>query len=142
MIASLRNWASSVALWNLALDPDGGPVQPPNSGCAGCTALVTVEDDGQVRLTQNYFQLGQASAFVGAGARRIDSTHFVRYRYRRAANIVSPGLDDVAFLDPDGTRVLIAYANSSRPIRFAVSWRGRSFGYTLPGRATVTFSWR
>jgi glucosylceramidase len=35
VISSLRDWASTVALWNLALDPDGGPVEAPNHGCPG-----------------------------------------------------------------------------------------------------------
>ncbi len=42
-IAATRNWASAVTLWNLALDPAGGPVQPPNYGCRGCTGVVTVD---------------------------------------------------------------------------------------------------
>jgi len=142
LIAALRNWASVVSLWNVALDPGGGPVQLPNTGCSNCTALVTVaEDTGRVLPTVNYFQLGQVSAFVQVGAQRVESSSFVHYRYRPAANIVTPGLDDVAFVNPDGRRVLVAYANTSRRVRFAVSWRGRSFTYTLPGRAVVTFSW-
>ncbi len=40
-IASLREWATGVELWNLALDPRGGPVQPPNYGCLGCRGIVT-----------------------------------------------------------------------------------------------------
>jgi glucosylceramidase len=55
LISSLRSWASSVALWNLALDPAGGPVQPPNSGCAGCNGVITVDEadrlgDGHIRV--------------------------------------------------------------------------------------------
>jgi glucosylceramidase len=36
-IASFRDWASAVWEWNLALDPAGGRVRPPNLGCRGCT---------------------------------------------------------------------------------------------------------
>src|SRR5204862_448075 len=39
-IASLRNWASAVDTWNLALDQNGGPVQQPNTACTGCTGLL------------------------------------------------------------------------------------------------------
>ena len=143
VIGSLRNWASTVALWNLALDPHGGPVQPPNSGCAGCTGVVTIDPkEHSARLGINYYQLGQASAFVQPGAWRVDSEHFVYYKYTRpGVNLVTPGLDDVAFLNPDGSTVLLAYANSRAPISFAVQWQGTSFTYTLPAKATVTFVW-
>jgi glucosylceramidase len=57
-------------------------------------------------------------------------------------NRASPGLDDVAFVNPDGTRVLVAYNNSPVSIRFGVAWNGRGFAYSLPAKATVTFSWK
>lgn len=141
IIASMRNWASAVMLWNLALDPDGGPVQPPNSGCGRCTGLVTIEDNGSVAFSREYYQLGQASAFIQPGAVRIDTRNFVSYRYVHNADIVSPGLDDVAVANPDGSHVLLAYDNSTKPIRFAVQWQTRSFVYTLPARAMATFLW-
>ncbi len=50
-IGAMRNWASEVTLWNIATDPSGGPVQPPNSGCHSCRGLVTVsESTHQVTL--------------------------------------------------------------------------------------------
>ncbi|MDQ2760006.1 MAG: glucosylceramidase [Actinomycetota bacterium] len=144
VIGSVRNWAGTVALWNLALDPHGGPVQPPNGGCHSCTALASVDErTGAISLGLNYFQLGQASAFVRPGALRIESNHFVSYRYKRpGANLVTSGLDDVAFLNPDGSRVLLAYDNSSSAISFAVQWRGQSLTYTLAAKAMVTLKWR
>jgi O-glycosyl hydrolase len=56
-IASLRNWASAVDTWNLALDPAGGPVQAPNTACQGCTGLVTVDESKhQVSYNNGYYQ--------------------------------------------------------------------------------------
>ena len=125
VIASMRDWASTVALWNLALDPAGGPVQPPNHGCPGCLGLVTIDAQaGTVSLTRSYYQLGQASA-SWIPARAIGSTNFVSYVYPgRGVNVVTPGLDDVAFRNPDGSLVLVAYDNSPAPANFAVAWRG------------------
>jgi hypothetical protein len=51
-------------------------------------------------------------------------------------------LDDAAFQNKDGSDVLVAYNNSRAPIRFAVSWRGYWFTYTLRSKATVTFDWQ
>ena len=123
VIASLRNWASTVALWNLALDPTGGLVQPPNHGCPGCVGLARIDErSGAVSLTRAYYQLGQASAFIAPGARRIAATHFfVSYAYPRSGvNVVTPGLDDVAVRNPDGSIVLVAYDNAPVTVRFAV----------------------
>jgi glucosylceramidase len=143
VIASMRDWASTVALWNLALDPHGGPVQAPNHGCPACVGLATIDEPtGAVWLTRSYYQLGQASAFVTPGAQRIASPHFVSYIYPHSGvNVVTPGLDDVAFRNPDGSLVLVAYDNSAAPIQFAVNWRGRSLTYELPARAMVTLVW-
>ena len=138
-IASLRNWASAVALWNLALDPAGGPVQAPNTACHGCTGVVTVDErTHRVSFGVPYFQLGQVSKFLKPGAVRIDSNHFVKY----SAAGPGAGLDDVAFLNPDGTEALVAYNNSSARARFAVVWHHQSFSYDLPAGAMVTFAWR
>jgi O-glycosyl hydrolase len=140
-IGALRNWASAVTLWNLALDPAGGPVQAPNSGCHGCTGLVTVDERSHtVAFGLGYYQLAQLGRYVQDGARRIDSNHFVRYR-ETATPTATPGLDDVAFENPDGTRVVVAYNNGTAPATFAVQWNGRSFSYTLPANAIATFSW-
>jgi glucosylceramidase len=138
-IASLRNWASAVALWNLALDPGGGPVQAPNTACTGCTGVVTVDErTHQVSFGAPYYQLGQVSKFLKPGAVRIYSNHFVNY----SAAGPGQGLDDVAFRNPDGTEALVAYNNSNAPTRFAVVWHDRSFTYKLPAEAMVTFTWR
>ncbi len=143
VISSLRDWASSVALWNLALDPTGGPVQAPNHGCSGCSGLVTINEQyGALTFNLAYYQLGQASAFLQRGAQRIESPNFVTYKYRKpGVNFISAGLDDVAFANPDGTRVLIAYNNGQQPTLFAVEWHGDEFQYTLPAGAMVTFEW-
>lgn len=141
LIGAFRNWAGTVMLWNLALDPAGGPVEPPNVGCGHCTGLVTINEIGQtLTLGPTYYQLGQLGSFVEQGAWRIASPSFVRYVEGRTEQ-VTPGLDDVAFLNPDGSEVLLAYNTSSASIAFAVKWRGRSFTYVLAPAATVTFVW-
>lgn len=142
-IGSMRNWASALALWNLALDPRGGPVQAPNRACAHCTGIVTVHASSHtVTFTRDYYQLGQMSKFVLPGAVRIGSDHFVSYlRPTPRGSMATAGLDDVAFENADGSRVLVAYNNSKVPIAFGVQDDGRYFAYTLAARATGTFVW-
>jgi glucosylceramidase len=142
-IASFRNWAGAVALWNLALDPAGGPVQPPNEGCQGCTGIATVNRATHTfTLSRGFYELGQVSRFVAPGARRLPSTHFVGYRESPLrVPTVTAGLDDVAFRNPGGGIVLIAYDDSNAPIRFAVRWRGRYARATIAAGATMTLRW-
>jgi glucosylceramidase len=144
-IASARNWASAVVLWNLALDPHGGPVQPPNFGCGGCIGLAKVDErTHRYRLSRDYYQLGQASRYVDPGAVRIASNTFVRDNNANVnlkGGYTTPGLDDVAFLNPNGSRVLLTYNSSRSPVHFAVRWRGGYFTYTLASRAMATFRW-
>ncbi|MHB8660199.1 MAG: glycoside hydrolase family 30 protein [Solirubrobacteraceae bacterium] len=142
-IGSIRNWATAVALWNLALDPQGGPVQPPNNGCPYCAGVVTVDPSThRFRENINFFQLGQASKFIRPGAQRIHAENFVSYVNPPKNQIASAGLDDVALRNTDGSKVLLAYNNSStQTTRFAVVWRRRWFTYILAPKATVTFVW-
>ena len=143
LISTLRNWASVVATWNLALDPQGGP-HGTAYGCPGCTGVVTIDEQSHtVSFSSEYYQLGQVSAFVQPGAVRIDSPNFVTYGLN-SSNIetVSSGLDDVAFLNPDGSRVLIAYNHSTAPISFGVQSDGNYFAYTIPAQAMTTFTWQ
>jgi glucosylceramidase len=144
VISGTRNWASAVALWNLALDPAGGPVQAPNIGCGGCRGLLTVSEPlHTMRFNGSYFQLGQVSKFVQPGSVRISSDRWVSDLQNTTGGYgVTPGLDNVAFLNPGGTKALVAYNNSPTPVSFAVGWRGWSFPYRLAPGATVTFTWK
>jgi glucosylceramidase len=144
VIGSLRNWASAVALWNLALDPSGGPVQPPDLGCLPCRGLVVIDPSTHtVQYSLAFYQLGQVGRWLQPGARRIDTEHFVDYFERSPHHFgTTSGLDDVAFVNPDGSRMLVAYNNSTHSVRFAVAWRRRSFIYRLAPGSTASFLWR
>ena len=112
-------------------------------GCPRCTGLITIDEHiHRVRLSTAYYQLGRVSRFVQPGARRVASNSFVAYNSGRAGNHgATAGLDDVAFVNPNGSRVVVAYNNSATRTRFAVSWQGYRFTYSLTPGATVTFVW-
>jgi glucosylceramidase len=143
LISELRNWARVVAYFNLAEDRHHGPVQPPNHGCPGCTGFFTIDEASHsLSYHLNYFQMGQASAFIKPHARRIRSNHFVSYSYvPHHPPHVTSGLDDVAVKNPDGSKVLLTYNTSRKPIRFGAQWKGRWFTYTLAPSTTATFVW-
>lgn len=142
LIGSMRNWASAAELWNIALDPHGGPVQPPNYGCGRCRGLVTIgENKRHVTFRTDYYQLAQISKFVEPGALRVASNNLLRYFDHGSHYGAGPGLDDVAFRNPDGSLILDAYNNTPARYRFAISWQGRYLPAQLPPHATATFIW-
>jgi glucosylceramidase len=128
IIGATRNWAKTVATWNMALDPSGGP----SMNCTTCTGVVTVNNSaGTATYNAEYYVLGQASKFVKPGAVRIDSNTFG-----------SGNLEDVAFQNPDGSDALIALnADTTSAHTFNVDENGQYFSYTLPARAVATFAW-
>mgnify|MGYP001185013576 CR=1 FL=1 len=126
VIGNFRNWGNSVILWNLVLDQEAGPQ---NGGCGDCRGVVTINQvSGAVTYNEEYYVLGHVSRFVDPGAYRIDSTEF---RMGVAEN--------VAFVNPDGSLVLIAHSVIDAPI--TVTWQGQQFEYELPAGALVTFKW-
>jgi glucosylceramidase len=128
VIGATRNWAKTVATWNMALNPSGGP----SMNCTTCTGVVTVDNSADTATyNAEYYVLGQASKFVKPGAVRIDSNTFG-----------SGNLEDVAFRNPDGSNALIALnADTSNAHTFNVDENGQYFTYTLPARAVATFTW-
>ncbi|MGW5354440.1 discoidin domain-containing protein [Streptomyces sp. NPDC004031] len=130
-VGTTRNWAKSVADWNLALDADGGPH---NGGCDTCTALLTVQPDGTVSANAEYSTIGHLSKFVKPGAFRIASTSYGTTGWNGQ-------LTDVAFTNPDGSTALVVHNENDAPRSFTVAVGDQSFDYTLPGGALATFTW-
>lgn len=129
VIGSVRHGARGVLMWNLALDPQHGPHL---GGCKDCRGVVTIDPKtGQVTRNIEYYAFGHASRFVRQGARRIGSDS--------AGG--RPGLDHVAFTNPDGGTVLVVSNSAAAPRRFTVQAPGRRFAYTLPASGVVTFTW-
>ncbi|MBL8278959.1 MAG: glycosyl hydrolase [Pelomonas sp.] len=127
VIGSTRHGARGVLMWNLALDPKFGPHL---GGCKDCRGVVTIDPaTGQVTRNMEYYAFGHASRFVHQGARRVDSAGEV------------PGLDHVAFTNPDGSTVVVVSNSAAQPRRFTVQAPGQRVGYTLPAGSVVTLVW-
>lgn len=136
----LNSDVSSLITWNLALDPNGGPVEPIN-GCYQCTGLITVNPSiDKVSFGQKYYELAQIGHFIKPGAVRIGSNHYVQYSHDSTR--ISGGLDDTAFLNPNGSKVLVAFNNSSHWMRFAVEYHNNEFEDNIAPDAMKTYTWR
>jgi glucosylceramidase len=130
IIGNTRNWAKTVVNWNLALDETNGPH---TGGCGTCTGVVTV---GQgVTRNAEYYTLGHLARFVRPGATRVASTSFGTTGWNGQVM-------DVAFVNPDGSTVLVAHNENDNPQAVAVRFGDEQFTYTLPGGALATFVWR
>jgi glucosylceramidase len=130
LINGTRNWAKTIVRWGMALDPNHGPNLGTGAACNTCIGIVTVDQNtGNVTYNSDYYGLGHASKFLAAGAYRIDSS--------AGGN----GIEDVAFKNPDGSKVLVAYNSSSSSQAFNVQWNGEYITYTLPAGAAATFTW-
>jgi glucosylceramidase len=129
----LRNAAKSYVKWSLALDQTLGPnlseLNDGLGGCATCTPIVTVNNStGAITKDVEFYTLGQYSRFILPGAMRVWSSD-------------TPNIVSAAFVNPDASKVLVAFNNSTSSSTFQVQWGGQNFSYTLPADAAATFTW-
>lgn len=126
-IATMRNWSRSLLLWNLALDPTGGPHL---GGCSNCRGVLTI-DPATATVTRNveYDVLALAGKTVAPGATRIDSTNAVR------------GINTVAYQNPDGTLSATIYNSWGSPQTVTVTDDVTTVSLVLPGNSTVHLHW-
>ncbi|WP_340400614.1 glycoside hydrolase family 30 beta sandwich domain-containing protein [Paenibacillus sp. FSL H8-0079] len=127
IIGAPRNWAKNVLLWNIALNPQGGPT---NGGCENCRGVVTIDPERD-EITRNveYYALGHISRYVRPGAVRIESSQ------------EHGQIENVAFHNPDGTIVLVAANTGEVEVSFDVVMDRDSFQYVLPSKSAATFRW-
>jgi glucosylceramidase len=127
IIGNMRNWGKSTVRWNLALDQNLGPQ---NGGCNNCTSTVTINNStGAITYNPEYYALAQGSKFVVPGAYRIDSTNF------------TGNIENVAFKNPDGSLVVIAFNAGTASTTFKIRVSGQSVSATLPAGAVATYKW-
>lgn len=137
LIRAMNNWSRTYLAWQLVLHPDGTPNQ--GSGCMHedasgrviwhCVGVVSVDPHSHaVTKEWDYAYLGHASKFVARGAR------VVRLEPVRS-------VESVAFVNPNGSRVLVAYNASENEQRLRIRWHGASFDAAIPKRAAATFRW-
>jgi O-glycosyl hydrolase len=131
IIDATRNYANGVMLWNIALDPNMGPLNSDTNGIPEMRPLVTIDPNrGTATYNVDYYALAHASKFVKPGAYRIYSNTFGE-----------GSIDNVAFQNPDGTKVLIAHNSGTSAQTFVVADGTQMFSYNLPQNAGVTFTW-
>lgn len=126
VIGASRNWAKTVLEWNLTSNPTLKP-HTDRGGCDKCLGAVTIDADSVVR-NPAYYIIAHASKFVEPNSLRIDS------------NLIE-GLPNVAFLRPDGKKVLIVLNESEAAKSFTVKDKEFRFTGSLNPGAVGTWVW-
>ncbi|MFZ4796831.1 MAG: glycoside hydrolase family 30 protein [Bacteroidia bacterium] len=128
IIGSPRNDAKNVLFWNLALDENFGPR---NGGCQDCRGVISVNSiNNQIQKNVEYYLLGHASKFVQFNAKRIVT-----------ADTRSAGISQVAYINTDGSKVLLAYNYQTISQKIQINENGKSFNYSIEPGSLVTFKW-
>jgi len=121
----LKNWARSIVAWNLVLDENGTP----NIGPFRCGGVVTLDSKTQqITRSGQYWAFAHYSKTVRRGARVIASKGTV------------PGIDHVAFANPDGDYVLVL-TNQGDEHEIDCRFGGKSVPVKLPHNSVVTLQW-
>jgi glucosylceramidase len=124
MIGDFHNWVCNFMDWNIALDERGGPNHVGNF----CDAPVIVDTrTKEVRYGPSFYYIGHFSRFVKPGARRI------------ASEGGPAGLESVAFVNPDGTLVIVALNRTEAALSFTLKSGDDELACTVPAHAIQTY---
>jgi glucosylceramidase len=144
LIDHSRSGANSVAGWNLALDPRGGPhsvacsvVRDGQCHDTNTSSIMTAPvvisgpaGSAAASVTREYYEMGHFAKFVRPDAVRIASTEL-------------GSVKNVAFENPDGSKVLVVHNTGVTSTTFAVNISDQSHFDVdhLPAGAIATFTW-
>ena len=129
IIQYLRNWAKCYMAWVTCLDNN----RQPNSGCHGADATFVVRDPekaGDYYYIPEVNLIGQLSAFIQRGARRIECNYGSR-------NFVTAA----AFLNLDHSLVLVAVNQDIWDKHIEIQCGDEQIKPRIPGRTVATFRW-
>lgn len=124
IIGSTRNWSRVALEWNLASDPNFSIHT--QGGCTVCKGGITIIS-GYTRNV-GYYIIAHASKFVVPGSVRVFSD-------------IPGSLYNVAFVRPDGKKVLIVINDNDQRQTFNIHFKDMRATVSLDGGAAGTFVW-
>ncbi|WP_290477361.1 MULTISPECIES: glycoside hydrolase family 30 beta sandwich domain-containing protein [unclassified Leeuwenhoekiella] len=125
IIGSMRNWSKNALEWNLANDAGYGPHT--DGGCTVCKGALTI-NGSQITRNVGYYIVAHASKFVPEGSIRIESP-------------IKGELQSVAFIRPDGKKVLIVENDGATNLPFNIKYSGKWLTTSLDAGAVGTYIW-
>lgn len=129
LIGTVQNWSTSALFWNLVLDEFHGPQ---NNGCSDCRGVITLRtSNSAVIKNEEYYAIGHFSKFVRPGALRVSFT--------KSQTISNLGIS--AFLNPDGSKAMVAANYNVEPVNFRVNQGEKHFSCSIPAKSVITITW-
>ena len=125
IIGAPRNWSRTVLEWNLAADARQKPYT--DGGCTQCLGALTI-DNNVITRNVPYYAIAQVAKFVPSGAKRT------------ASNQVD-GLSNVAFLNPNGKKVLVILNEEGQAKSVNIKASQKIANVSIPSRSVVTLVW-
>lgn len=128
-IGNIENFTSTVLQWYISTDENAGPI---TSGCPSCRPFVTIHSEtGEISFNPEYYLTGHFSKFVDRGAWRIHSSNVE----------TTDNIRNVAFLNPDGSKVMVVLNNSGTERVIEIQDQTEVIRSILPPRSTATYKW-
>jgi glucosylceramidase len=123
MIEDLNHWSVGWVDWNMVLDQTGGPNHVGNL----CSAPILANTEtGEVLYQSSYYYIGQFAKFIRPGAMRVLC----------AATVDS--LETTAFVNKDGSTVVVVMNRTELPVRFQVKLGAQASTMDAPARSIQT----
>ena len=126
IIGTMRNWSKNALEWNLANNASFGPYTP--GGCTTCKGAITINSSNSFTKNVSYYIIAHASKFVPTGSVRIASNSF-------------ENLHNVAFLTPQGKKVLIVLNDGNVAQSFNIKSNQKWITTSLDAGAVGTYIW-
>ena len=130
LMPSVNLGAKNFLMWNLALNGSHGPVTTTSGGCQDCRGVITIPNTSSFSRNEEYYLIGHFSKFVRKGAHRIKTT---------ISSMAPSGISTCAFMNADGSKVLVVMNRTGSTQQFTVRCGTRKFQYSLNTESVASF---
>jgi len=127
IIGSTRNYSKNALEWNVANNANFGPHT--DGGCTMCKGAITITSSDSYQRNVAYYIIAHASKFVPMGSVRIQSNS-------------GGDLQNVAFITPSGSKVLIVENDGSSTQTFNIKYDGKWATTSLQAGSVGTYTWK
>ncbi len=125
VVGATREGCKVILEWNLAADKNFNP-HTDDGGCTLCQGAITV--DSTITRNVSYYIIAHASKFVPAGSVRVESTK-------------SDPLHHVAFVTPQGKKMIVVMNDNTTKQEFTLQWGTRYVNTSLAAGEVATYVW-
>ncbi|MHC0443848.1 glycoside hydrolase family 30 protein [Flavobacterium sp. 3-218] len=127
IIGSMRNYSKNALEWNVANNQNFGPNT--DGGCTMCKGAITIMSSDSFQRNVAYYIIAHASKFVPMGSTRIESNS-------------GGSLQNVAFITPSDTKVLIVENDGAATETFNIKFNGKWVTTSLEAGSVGTYTWK